>query len=101
MLRYEAGSKSNVSGAVADDTITRYTMHVYIDPGGAQPDGGASRQGLILLALFGAHEKPRALEFARNVAGLLGAEVQDRCFENGEISAAGVVVDRLGPEDAD
>jgi len=101
MLRYEAGATRTTSGAVADDTITTYTTHVYIDPTGPQPGGRASRSGLILLALFGANEKPRALEFARKVAGLLGADVQDRCVEHGEVSAAGIVVDHLGPDDAD
>jgi hypothetical protein len=76
MLRYEAAGN-------------RTAAHVYLEP------------GLILLAMFGSAEKPAALEFAHKVARFLGADVQDRCFEHGEIGAGGVVVDRLGPEDAD
>jgi hypothetical protein len=79
MLRYEEGAKGT----------TRYVTHVYLEP------------GLILLALFGSQEKPIALEFAYKAARFLGIDVQDRCVERGEVSAAGVVVDRLGSEDAD
>jgi hypothetical protein len=64
-------------------------VHVYLEP------------GLILLTMFGSREQAGALEFAQKVARLLGIDVQDRCVEKGEINAAGVVVDRLGPDEAD
>jgi hypothetical protein len=32
---------------------------------------------------------------------LFGIDVQDRRVEGGEVTAGGVVVDRLGPDDAD
>jgi hypothetical protein len=78
LLRYEQAGKSNLTAA-----------HVYLEP------------GLILLTMFGADEKPAALEFAQKVARLLGIDVHDRLVETGEINAAGVVVDRLGPDEAD
>jgi len=88
MLRYEAGSRdSNV-----------YMLHVYLDVSTAAPAGRGSAT-LMLLSLFGATQKP-ALEFAHKVAGLFGIDVQDRCVESGEVTAAGVVVDRLGPDEA-
>jgi hypothetical protein len=80
MLRYEQAGKSNLSAA-----------HVYL-VAGERP---------ILLTMFGPDDKPAALEFARRIAAPLGADVQDRCVESGEINAAGVVVDRLGPDEAD
>jgi len=64
-------------------------IHVYLEP------------GLILLTMFGPREKPAAVEFAQKIARLLVVDVKDLCVEQGEIDAAGVVVDRLGPEDAD
>jgi hypothetical protein len=90
MLRYESAS----------DSSNVYLLHVYLDASAATP-GNCGRGGLILLALFGAKEKPAALEFAHKVAGLFGTDVQDRCVEGGEVTAAGVVVDRLGPDEAD
>ena len=78
MLRYEQQGKS-----------TLFAAHVYLVPG-ATP---------ILLAIF--TDKAGALAFAHKVAATLGADVQDRCVEHGEVTAGGVVVDRLGPEDAD
>lgn len=92
MLRYEQGSTS--------DTGTTFMLPVYLDPA-APPVGRRSGDGAILLAVFGAKEKGAALEFAHNVAALLHADVQDRCVEDGEVSAAGIVVSRLGPDDAD
>jgi len=80
MLRYEQAGKSTI-----------YPVHVYLEAGGT----------LILLTMFGSKEKAAALEFAQKAARLLGVNVQDRCVERGEVSAAGVVVDRLGSEDAD
>jgi hypothetical protein len=80
LLRYEKGGSE-----------TNYPAHVYLDSGG----------GLILLTMFGSKEKAAALAFAHRIAGLFGIDVQDRCFERGEVTAGGVVVDRLGPEDAD
>ena len=68
-----------------------YPAHVYLDVNGT----------LILLAMFAADAKLAALEFARKVAGPFGIDVQDRRVENGEVAAGGVVVDRLGPDDAD
>jgi hypothetical protein len=91
LLRYEADS-------TRDARV--YLLHVYLDTAAAAPEGRGPG-GLILLALFDAKAKPDALELARRVAGLLGADVQDRCIEDGEVTAAGVVVDRLGPGDAD
>jgi hypothetical protein len=80
MVRYEEGGKSSI-----------VVTHIYLDAGGK----------LILLTMFGSAEKSAAIEFARTVARLLGADVQDRCVEDGEIAAGGVIVDRLGPDDAD
>jgi hypothetical protein len=102
LVRYEEGGTSEVKGPLTTRASTGFTTNVYIDPRGAQPAPGAARRAqLILLALFGGHEKPRAMEFAHKVAGLLGLDVQDRCYEHGEIAAGGIVVDRLGPDDAD
>ena len=82
LLRYEAAGKStNV-----------YHTHVYLVP---------SEDKRILLAMFGSAEKTAAMELGQRVARALGIDVQDRCFEGGEVTAGGVVVDRLGPEDAD
>lgn len=55
----------------------------------------------ILLALFGDDEKPAALAFAARVAALFAIDVQDRCFEHGEITSGGVVVERLSADEAD
>ena len=82
MLRYEsAGKSTNV-----------YHTHVYLVP---------SEDKRILLSMFGSAEKAAAMELGQRVARALGIDVQDRCFEGGEVTAGGVVVDRLGPEDAD
>lgn len=91
MLRYEQGSTS--------DTGSTYLLPVYLDP--AAPAVGRRATKGILVALFGAAEKGAAVDFAHNLAALLHADVQDRCVENGEVSAAGVVVSRLGPDAAD
>lgn len=80
MLRYEQAGKSNL-----------YATHVYLVAGDT----------LILLTMFGSQEKPAAVEFARKVAARLGIDVQDRCVEGGEVTAGGVVVDQLGPDEAD
>jgi len=56
---------------------------------------------MILLALFRESDKAESLDFARQVAGLLGLDVQDRRVEHGEVTAGGVVVERLGPDEAD
>jgi len=91
LMRYEADSGK---------TPGIYLLHVYLDASApAPPERGPAK--LILLSLFGAKGKPEALEVAHKVAGLLGIDVQDRCVEAGEVSAAGIVVDRLGPDDAD
>jgi hypothetical protein len=41
------------------------------------------------------------MELGQRVARPLGIDVHDRRFESGEVTAGGVVIDRLGPEDAD
>jgi hypothetical protein len=101
MLRYEEGAKQTVKGPLVDRGVTTFVTHVYIDPRGRTSAPGAPRAALILLALFGGNEKPRALEFAGKIGRLLDLSVRDLCFERGEIGAGGVVVDTLGPEDAD
>jgi len=80
LVRYEQAGKS-----------TTYAAHVYLAAGGT----------LILLTMFGSAGKSAALEFAHTVAALFGIDVQDRSVEQGEVNAAGVVVDRLGPDEAD
>jgi hypothetical protein len=96
LVRYEQGSKGSSSSS------STFTANVYVDPRGSTPDPArAARADLILLALFAASDKPRAMEFAGKVAGLLGIDVQDRCVEGGEVAVGGVVVDRLGPDEAD
>jgi hypothetical protein len=80
LVRYEKGGSD-----------TNFPAHVYLAPG----------ERLILLTMFGAKEKTEALAFAHKVAATLGIDVQDRLFEHGEVTAGGVVVDRLGPDDAD
>ena len=80
LVRYEQAGKS-----------TTYATHVYLAAGGT----------LILLTMFGSAAKPAALEFAHKTAALFGIDVEDRSVEQGEINAAGVVVDRLGPDEAD
>jgi hypothetical protein len=100
MLRYEQGSTRQVRGPVTTSAVTGYQLCVYLDPAAPAP-GGRSRAELILLSIFGSNEKDAALAFAHKVAALVGIDVQDRCFEGGEIGAGGVVVDHLGSEDAD
>src|SRR5262245_3714184 len=80
MLRYEQAGKSHL-----------YPAHVYLVAGQAQ----------ILLTMFGDKDKAAALAFARKVAAPFGIDVQDRCVEGGEVGAGGVVVDRLGEDEAD
>ena len=80
MLRYEQGGKSSI-----------VVTHVYLVVG----------DSLILLTMFAPDKKLVPLEFANKVARLLDIDVQDRCVEKGEINAAGVVVERLGPDEAD
>lgn len=92
LMRYEEGGKS--------DTSSTYMLHVYLDPAAPAP-GKRAPAGLILLSLFGAKEKPAALAFANKVAALFGIDVQDRCVEGGEVTSAGVVVDRLEAGEAD
>ena len=81
MLRYEKGGGTN-----------QYDAHVYLVP---------DDRSLVLLALFDAKEKSAAFELAQKAARLFGIDVQDRRVEGGEVTAGGVVVDRLGPDDAD
>jgi hypothetical protein len=91
VVRFEVGSTSSRQGVVADDTVTRFMTTVNLAAGGK----------VLLLAIFAEKQKAEAMLFAGKIAGLLGADVQDRCFAGGEIAAGGVVVDRLGPDDAD
>ena len=81
MLRYEKGGGTN-----------QYNTHVYLAP---------DDRRLILLALFDSTEKDRPLELGHKAARLFGIDLQDRRVEGGEVGAGGVVVERLGPEDAD
>jgi hypothetical protein len=85
LVRYETGSSSR------DDTTASFMTTVNLDAGGK----------VILLAMYSDKDKAEAMLFAGKIAGLLGIDVRDRCFEHGEIAAGGVVVDKLGPEDAD
>jgi hypothetical protein len=91
MLRYEKSGGQT------------FAAHVYLvvqatEPGGVpEPD----RNQNVLLALFPSTDEPVALDFARQVAQRLGADVQDLRVEHGEVNAGGVVVERLGPDEAD
>jgi len=78
MLRYEKNGN-------------HYPAHVYLAAGGT----------LVLLTMFASADKPAAVEFAQKVARLFGIDVQDRRVESGEMGAGGVVVDRLGADEAD
>ena len=94
MLRDEEGSKS--------DTGTLYHTHVYLVP--SAPAGRDPRTAktadTISLAMFLTTEKPAALELAHKVSGLLGIDVRDLTVEKGEVTAGGIVVDRLDPDEA-
>ena len=91
-LRYEQGSTSSTRGAVTTHSTTRYDIHVdVVTPG--QPDA--------LIALFSEPQKAEALAIAAKAAAFLGIKVQDRMVEGGEVTAGGVVVDELDPEEAD
>jgi hypothetical protein len=79
MLRYEKAGP-------------RYDTHIYLVP---------REDKKILLAIVPSADADGAMAFARKVAARLGLDVQDRRVENGEVAAGGVVVDRLGPDDAD
>lgn len=82
MLRYEKGSSSS----------NRVDIHVYLDTAGQRP---------VLIALFNDGQKTEALAFAAKAAAFLSIPVRDRLVENGEMTAGGVVVDELDPEEAD
>jgi len=70
----------------------RYPPHVHLV---------TSARKMILLAIMPHGDADGAMAFARKVASRLGIEIQDRRVENGEVAAGGIVVDRLGPDDAD
>ena len=91
MLRYEKSGGQT------------FAAHVYLVVQAMDPDGvpAPGRNPHVLLALFPATDKPAALDFAHRVAQHLGADVQDLRFEHGEVTAGGVVVERLGPDEAD
>ena len=91
LLRYEKGGPRTVKGAMTDTVITGFDTHVYLVP---------DQKRMILLGLFAESDKLASLDFARNVAALLGIDVRDRRVEGGEVTAGGVVVDRLGPDEA-
>jgi len=80
VLRYEQGGKSSI-----------VVTHVYLAAGDA----------MILLTMFAPDKTLAPLDFAHKVAALVGGDVQDRRVDQGEINAAGVVVDRLGADEAD
>jgi len=91
MLRYEKSGGQT------------FAAHVYLVVQATGPDGvpAPDRNQNVLLALFPSTDKPAALDFAHQVAQRLGADVQDLCVEHGEVTAGGVVVERLGPDEAD
>ena len=82
LLRYEKGSSSS----------HRVDIHVYVDTDGKRP---------ALIGLFGGGQKTEALAFAAKAAAFLTIPVRDRLVEKGEVTAGGVVVDELDPEEAD
>jgi hypothetical protein len=71
---------------------TTYPAHVYIVP-------DANKE--ILIGIFPPKDTTGAFEFAQRAATLFAIDVQDRRVEGGEVTAGGIVVDHLGPEDAD
>ena len=93
MLRYEQGSTSSTQGAVTTTSRTRFDIHVYV----ATPE----KQAKALIGLFSEAQKSEALDFAAKAAAFLEIVMQDRMVESGEVTAGGVVVEQLEPEDAD
>jgi len=95
MLRYEVGSRGE-----AATTAT----HVYLVP----PDN-AALQGVpgapplekVRLAMFFGKSTNDPLDLAQRVARFLGLDVRDLRVEGGEVTAGGIVVDHLDPDDAD
>jgi len=69
-----------------------YDTHIYLV---------VSEKKNILLTIMPSADLAGAMTFAQKVAARLGLDVQDRRVAGGEVAAGGVVVDRLGPEDAD
>jgi hypothetical protein len=92
MLRYERGSTTERRGVIADTTVTGFDIHVYLETPGSR---------LAMLALFSGGQKSEALAFAARAAAFFSVPVEDRMVEGGEVSSGGVVVDRLGPDEAD
>jgi hypothetical protein len=85
IMRYQQGSTSSTSS-------TSFDIHVHLETPG---------RPLVLLALFRDDQKSDAHLFAAKAAAFLGITAQDRLVENGEVTAGGVVVDRLAADDAD
>ena len=95
MLRYEVGSRGEAATTAA---------HVYLVP----PDNaelqhvpGAPKLDKVRLAMFFGKQTDEPLELAQKVARFLGLDVRDLRVEGGEVTAGGVVVDRLDPDEAD
>lgn len=92
LLRYERGATVTTKGPMTDRVATGFDTHVYLAP---------TDKKLVLLGLFASNDASGPMEFAQKVARMLGLDVQDRRVEGGEVTAGGVVVDRLGPDEAD
>ena len=92
MLRFERLSQRSAQGPLLSTGATTYAIHVYLV---------ADQRRNVLIALFGEKQKPEALAFAGKAAAFFGLEVQDQCHQGGEVNSAGVVVERLGPDEAD
>jgi hypothetical protein len=59
------------------------------------------KQAKALIGLFSEAQKSEALDFAAKAAAFLEIAMQNRMVESGEVTAGGVVVEQLEPEDAD
>lgn len=95
MLRYEVGSRSDAATTAA---------HVYLVPSESeepQQAPGAPKLQRIRLAMFFRGQTEEPLELAQRVARFLGIDVRDLRVEGGEVTAGGVVVDRLGADEVD
>ena len=82
LLRYEKGSSNS----------HRVDIHVYVDSDGRRP---------ALIGLFADAQKTEAEAFAAKAAAFLTIPVRDRLVEKGDLTAGGVVVEQLDPEEAD
>lgn len=92
MLRFERMTSRTTHGPVFNTETTTFAVHVYLV---------SNESPNLLVALFAEKDKPAALDFAGRLASFLQIDVQDHCVDGGEINAAGVVVDTLGPDEAD